>query len=264
MKDQPAKNVAIQMNGVNKWFGAFHVLKDIDLTVGVGGKGVICGPSGAGKSTIASWLYQKGHTLLCDDCLALESACGKISVVPSYAGARLWDDSPALSQPHVATLSQVADYSEKLRRGDAYVRINENVMKMGRRQLSELFEKKFRDSVSADDLEIGFAGEIIHKDLTLSCCDLSQLPSSEASNKLNQLIDIQNNSRQSGSTTVMARLTHARLFGTDDAPKVDRLGGIFDLQPFVPTAADAAALPATNAGSLARTLLDARAAYPRR
>jgi len=113
------------------------------------------------------------------------------------------------------------DYSEKLRRGDAYVRMNGNAMKMGRRQLSELFERKFRDSVSADDLEIGFAGEIIHKDLALNCCDLSGLPSAEASNKLHQLIDIQNNSRQSGSTTVMARLTHARLFGADD-PYVDR------------------------------------------
>jgi hypothetical protein len=113
------------------------------------------------------------------------------------------------------------DYSEKLRRGDAYVRVKGNPMKMGRRQLSHLFQKKFRDSVSADDLEIGFAGEIIHKDLELHCCDLSQLPSAEASNKLHQLIDIQNNSQQSGSTTEMARLTHARLFGADD-PYVDR------------------------------------------
>jgi hypothetical protein len=113
------------------------------------------------------------------------------------------------------------DYSERLRRGDAYVRSKTNTMKMGRRQLSELFEKKFRDSVSADDLEIGFAGEIIHKDLTLNCCDLSQLPSAEASKKLNQLIDIQLNSQQSGSTTVMARLTHARLFGANN-PYVDR------------------------------------------
>jgi len=113
------------------------------------------------------------------------------------------------------------DYSEKLRRGDAYVRVKGNPMKMGRRQLSHLFEKKFRDSVSANDLEVGFAGEIIHKDLALNCCDLSQLPSAEASNKLHQLIDIQNNSQQTGSTTVMARLTHARLFGADD-PYVDR------------------------------------------
>ncbi len=113
------------------------------------------------------------------------------------------------------------DYSEKLRRGDAYTRSKDNVMKMGRRQLSELFERKFRDSVSAGDIEIGFPGEIIHKDLSLGVCDLSQLPSAEASQKLNQLIDIRARSKNTGSTTVMARLTHARLFGADD-PYVDR------------------------------------------
>lgn len=113
------------------------------------------------------------------------------------------------------------DYSEKLRRGDAYIRAKNNVMKMGRRQLSELFERKFRDSVSAGDIEIGFPGEIIHKDLAVNTCELSELPSAEASNKLNQLIDIRKKSRKTGSTTVMARLTHARLFGADD-PYVDR------------------------------------------
>ncbi|MDH4055625.1 MAG: ATP-binding protein [Gammaproteobacteria bacterium] len=113
------------------------------------------------------------------------------------------------------------DYSEQLRRGDAYVRSRSSTMKMGRRQLSELFERKFRDSVSAGDIEIGFPGEIIHKDLTLDCCDLSKLPSAEASKKLNQLIDIRQKAKRSGSTTVMARLTHARLFGPDN-PYVDR------------------------------------------
>ena len=113
------------------------------------------------------------------------------------------------------------DYSETLRRGDAYIRSNDTVMKMGRRQLSDLFVIKFRDSVSADDLEVGFAGDIIHKDLTLNCCDLSPLPSAEASNKLNQLIEIQRNTQQSGATPEMARLTHARLFGADD-PYVHR------------------------------------------
>jgi len=113
------------------------------------------------------------------------------------------------------------DYSEQLRRGDAYVRSRSSTMKMGRRQLSELFERKFRDSVSAGDIEFGFPGEIIHKDLTLDCCDLSKLPSAEASKKLNQLIDIRQKAKRSGSTTVMARLTHARLFGPDN-PYVDR------------------------------------------
>ena len=37
---------------VNKWFGNFHVLRDIDLVVGKGERIVICGPSGSGKSTL--------------------------------------------------------------------------------------------------------------------------------------------------------------------------------------------------------------------
>ncbi|AYC31915.1 amino acid ABC transporter ATP-binding protein [Pseudomonas cavernae] len=41
----------IQMQGVNKWYGQFHVLKDIDLNVKQGERIVLCGPSGSGKST---------------------------------------------------------------------------------------------------------------------------------------------------------------------------------------------------------------------
>jgi len=44
--------VAIQMDGVHKWYGDFHVLKDINLTVNKGERIVICGPSGSGKSTL--------------------------------------------------------------------------------------------------------------------------------------------------------------------------------------------------------------------
>jgi len=42
----------IEMAGVNKWFGAFHVLKDIELVVRRGERIVVCGPSGSGKSTL--------------------------------------------------------------------------------------------------------------------------------------------------------------------------------------------------------------------
>lgn len=113
------------------------------------------------------------------------------------------------------------DHSEKLRRGDAYVRVGNIAVKMGRRLLQDMFEDKFRDSVSADQIEIGFPGEIIHKDFKIATTNLSALPSAVASAKLKQFMDIQKQSKDSGSTTVMARLTHARLFGSDD-PYEDR------------------------------------------
>jgi hypothetical protein len=113
------------------------------------------------------------------------------------------------------------DYSEKLRRGDAYIRIEDTAIKMGRRQLQELFERKFRDSVSADRIEVGFPGEIIHKDMKIETIDLGQLPSAIASRKLKQLLDIQRQTKDMGSTAVMARLTHARLYGSD-RPYEDR------------------------------------------
>ena len=43
---------AIEMLGVHKWFGAFHVLRNINLNVAAGERIVVCGPSGSGKSTL--------------------------------------------------------------------------------------------------------------------------------------------------------------------------------------------------------------------
>ena len=51
-RQTPQSPNIIEISGLNKWFGEFHVLKDIDLTVGKGQKLVICGPSGSGKSTL--------------------------------------------------------------------------------------------------------------------------------------------------------------------------------------------------------------------
>jgi len=49
---QVSDEVAITINNMNKWYGTFHVLRDIDLTVYRGERIVICGPSGSGKSTL--------------------------------------------------------------------------------------------------------------------------------------------------------------------------------------------------------------------
>jgi putative glutamine transport system ATP-binding protein len=47
-----ATNSVIELKGVNKWYGQFHVLSDINLSVKEGEKIVVCGPSGSGKSTL--------------------------------------------------------------------------------------------------------------------------------------------------------------------------------------------------------------------
>ncbi|MEE4113756.1 MAG: ATP-binding cassette domain-containing protein, partial [Desulfobacteraceae bacterium] len=47
-KDDPI----IRISGMHKWFGDFHVLKDINLEVQRGERIIICGPSGSGKSTL--------------------------------------------------------------------------------------------------------------------------------------------------------------------------------------------------------------------
>ena len=45
------QDAIVELRGVNKWYDDFHVLRDINLTVGRGEKVVVCGPSGSGKST---------------------------------------------------------------------------------------------------------------------------------------------------------------------------------------------------------------------
>ena len=45
-------DVMIEVSGLHKWYGQFHVLKNIDLTVYKGERIVVCGPSGSGKSTL--------------------------------------------------------------------------------------------------------------------------------------------------------------------------------------------------------------------
>ncbi|WP_181706244.1 amino acid ABC transporter ATP-binding protein [Chthonobacter rhizosphaerae] len=61
--------VAVEMIGVNKWYGEFHVLRDINLTVRKGERIVICGPSGSGKSTMIRCInrleeHQKGQIIV--------------------------------------------------------------------------------------------------------------------------------------------------------------------------------------------------------
>jgi general L-amino acid transport system ATP-binding protein len=64
-----ASQSAVTMKAVNKWYGQFHVLRDIDLDVKKGERIVICGPSGSGKSTMIRCInrleeHQKGDIIV--------------------------------------------------------------------------------------------------------------------------------------------------------------------------------------------------------
>ena len=81
----------IHFAGVNKWYGDFHVLRDIDLSVARGERIVICGPSGSGKSTLIRCInrleeHQQGQLVvdgveLTDDVKAIEAIRRQVGMV---------------------------------------------------------------------------------------------------------------------------------------------------------------------------------------
>jgi polar amino acid transport system ATP-binding protein len=88
MTDQTTASM-ITMQGVNKWFGDFQVLTDINLSVRAGEKIVLCGPSGSGKSTLIRCInhlepYQNGEIVV-DGTRLIENA-GVIDAVRREVG----------------------------------------------------------------------------------------------------------------------------------------------------------------------------------
>jgi general L-amino acid transport system ATP-binding protein len=84
-----AARPAVQLVKANKWFGEFHVLRDIDLSVMRGERIVICGPSGSGKSTMIRCInrleqHQAGHIFV--DGMELTDDLSKIDEVRREVG----------------------------------------------------------------------------------------------------------------------------------------------------------------------------------
>jgi general L-amino acid transport system ATP-binding protein len=81
----------IQIQNVNKWFGEFHVLKEINLEVKAKEKIVVCGPSGSGKSTLIRCInrleeHQKGNitvdgTEISEDTKNIEQVRAEVGMV---------------------------------------------------------------------------------------------------------------------------------------------------------------------------------------
>ena len=91
VKMQVSEEVAISINKMNKWYGAFHVLRDIDLKVNRRERIVICGPSGSGKSTLIRCInaleeHQRGEivvdgTLLSSDLKNIDKIRSEVGMV---------------------------------------------------------------------------------------------------------------------------------------------------------------------------------------
>ena len=79
----------IKISKLNKWYGKFHALKDIDLSVGAKEKIVICGPSGSGKSTLIRCInrlevHQEGSIMV--DGIELSDDIKQITEIRSDVG----------------------------------------------------------------------------------------------------------------------------------------------------------------------------------
>ena len=102
----------IQLKGVNKWYGDFQVLKDINFEVSEKEKVVICGPSGSGKSTLIRCInrleeHQKGEIIV--DGMVLDENTKNISAVRSEVGMvfQQFNLFPHLSILENCTISQI-------------------------------------------------------------------------------------------------------------------------------------------------------------
>ncbi|MCW3149967.1 amino acid ABC transporter ATP-binding protein [Stutzerimonas stutzeri] len=88
-RPEQASAPIIQMQGVHKWYGQFHVLKDINLSVRQGERIVLCGPSGSGKSTTIRCLnrleeHQQGRIVI--NGVELTSDLKQIEAIRSEVG----------------------------------------------------------------------------------------------------------------------------------------------------------------------------------
>ncbi len=86
-KDESEK--IIRINHMHKWFGNFHVLRDINMEVAKGERIVICGPSGSGKSTLIRCInrleeHQKGDIIV--DNIELSDDVRNIDIIRSEVG----------------------------------------------------------------------------------------------------------------------------------------------------------------------------------
>ncbi|MDA1310277.1 MAG: amino acid ABC transporter ATP-binding protein [Proteobacteria bacterium] len=117
--------VVIALNQVNKWYGEFHALKDIDLSVHKGERIVICGPSGSGKSTLIRCLnrleeHQRGDIVV--NGVTLDTNLKNIDAIRSDVGMvfQSFNLFPHLTVLENCTLAPIWVKSKSKREAEEY------------------------------------------------------------------------------------------------------------------------------------------------
>jgi len=138
--------VIIRINNLNKWYGDFHVLKDINLEVTKGERIVICGPSGSGKSTMIRCInhlekFQEGELIvdgvaINEDIKNIEAVRREVGMV--FQGFNLF--------PHLSIL-------ENLTLGPIWVR------KMPKKEAEEI-AMKYLERVKIPDQALKYPGQL--------------------------------------------------------------------------------------------------------
>jgi ABC-type polar amino acid transport system ATPase subunit len=88
---QPGPAPILRIARLNKWYGAYHALRDIDLSVAAGERIVVCGPSGSGKSTLIRCIngidaFDLGELEVCGTALGPRATRADLTVVRRRVG----------------------------------------------------------------------------------------------------------------------------------------------------------------------------------
>jgi hypothetical protein len=127
-----AEGIAVRVNPTARESTIRHLLLDQVLPIAMAAEGrlvlhasavcradlgiiALAGPAGAGKSTMAAALVREGWSMASDDGLLIEAVEDRPIAVPAYPGLRMWPDAADAAGLTGSAISEVAEYSAKVR-----------------------------------------------------------------------------------------------------------------------------------------------------
>ena len=145
MDAPPSVEPAIALAAVNKWYGAYHALRDIELTVRPGERIVVCGPSGSGKSTLVRTVnllepFQQGRMRVCGLDLTPETITRAARLAVNRRVAMVFQQFNLF--PHMTALANCTVgpiWGHKVHRREAQERAMHHLQRVGLAQFADRY-----------------------------------------------------------------------------------------------------------------------------